>query len=78
MRQFRRMQQEPLQLPAAIEAELGLPPGYLRQRRASPGGPPFYKLSRKTVAYRRSDVARWLEACASTSSAGQPCTPDAA
>jgi len=57
---------EPLEHAETVEAELGLPRGYLRRRRASPGGPKFYKLSRKTVVYRPSDVRRWLKRCASS------------
>jgi len=56
---------EPLELAETVEAELGLPAGFLRRRRASPGGPRYYKLSRKCITYKLSDVRRWLARCAS-------------
>lgn len=62
----RRDRPEPLEPAEVIERRLGLPKGFLRQRRASPGGPPFYRLSRKTISYRASEVRAWLAGCASS------------
>jgi hypothetical protein len=56
---------EPFEHAEEIERRLGLPSGFLARRRSSPGGPRFYKLGRRTVVYRPSEVTAWLDRCAS-------------
>jgi hypothetical protein len=55
---------EPLEPAEEIEGALGLPANFLAHKRASPDGPLFYRLGRRTVRYRRSDVRAWLDGCA--------------
>jgi predicted DNA-binding transcriptional regulator AlpA len=45
-----------------LAAELGLAPATLRKWRARNAGPPFIRLSRRAIRYRRADVERWLAA----------------
>jgi hypothetical protein len=60
-------------------AALALPDGFLASKRRQPDGPCFYRLGRRTVRYRRSEVIRWIDACeratcrvVSAASAGAP------
>jgi predicted DNA-binding transcriptional regulator AlpA len=43
-------------------AELRLSPRTLDRWRGTDEGPPYVRLGRKAVAYRRSDLDRWLDA----------------
>jgi hypothetical protein len=54
---------EQLERDELVEGRLGLPRGFLKHRRASPGGPRYYRLGRRTVVYRLSDVASWIAQC---------------
>lgn len=52
------------------DAVVGIAPGMTERRladlRYAGGGPRFFKPTRKTVLYRRSDVIEWIEANAFT------------
>lgn len=45
-----------------IEAEYGVSRRWLELAALSGEGPPYLKISRRMVRYRRSDLERWLEA----------------
>jgi hypothetical protein len=46
-----------------IEAELGLPEGFLRSRRQRLSGPPFFRCGERTILYSSDQVRDWLERC---------------
>lgn len=52
------------ELPAAIEARFGLPPGTLKRVRRTGRGPAFVAVTKKTILYRPTTVERWLAAVA--------------
>jgi hypothetical protein len=54
---------EPLEPAEIIEGALGLAPGFLANKRADGDGPPFFRLGRRTVRYRRSSVLAWVAEC---------------
>jgi predicted DNA-binding transcriptional regulator AlpA len=54
---------EPLEAAEPIEAALGLQRGFLANKRADGDGPPFFRLGRRTVRYRRSAVLAWVAEC---------------
>jgi hypothetical protein len=56
-------QQQQFERGEDVERRFGLPRGFLKHRRASPGGPKHYKLGRRTVMYVPTDVQSWLEQC---------------
>ncbi len=41
---------------------LSLSPSTLRNWRVAGGGPPFVKISKRCIRYRRSDLDQWAEA----------------
>jgi hypothetical protein len=54
---------EPLEPAEPIEEALGLPIGFLSNKRSDDDGPRFYRLGRRTVRYRRSEVLAWISRC---------------
>jgi predicted DNA-binding transcriptional regulator AlpA len=54
---------EPLEPAEIIEGALGLPRGFLANKRADQDGPRFYRLGRRTVRYRRGEVIEWVSQC---------------
>jgi hypothetical protein len=53
---------EPLLPPDLCEQQCGLPEGTLSPRRlAQPDAPPHYRISRKVILLKPSQVKRWLQ-----------------
>jgi hypothetical protein len=47
---------------AGLQTEYLIPPRTAQRWRASGDGPPFVRLGKRRVVYRRSDVEAWLRA----------------
>ncbi|WP_434481064.1 helix-turn-helix transcriptional regulator [Gemmatimonas sp.] len=63
---------EDLLSPAEVSAMLSVSIHVLAKLRRSRRGPRFYKMSHRTIRYRRADVQAWLSAHASANPSDAP------
>ncbi|MFG0251291.1 MAG: helix-turn-helix transcriptional regulator [Phycisphaerales bacterium JB038] len=62
---------EPLLAPAALATELGVTTKTLERWRMTGDGPPFLRISRKVIRYRKADVEAFLAGRVAASTASE-------